>query len=288
MDPIIRPATLADLDRVADLLHDKMDPKIPVERWRRLMTYGWLADKPDLGRVVDWDGRICGFVGMVLSDRIVDGRTERIVDVSSWYLEKELRGRGLGAGLMQAVLADPMRTYCTMTPSPLRMHIFRGVGFEVLDDRRVTWRRNGDAAGANLAVSRDLAAIRDAVGPVERRLLDDHAGLGVTAVLAGQGAKRCLLIFSVVRKGAGIETWDMLYTGDRAFLARHGQALADALLPAREPAALVADSRFVDGASPGGVTETLGTPRLYRSPRLAPHQIDNLYNELQLLELKLG
>ena len=286
MDPFVRPATPDDLDAVAALLHGKMDPKIPAERWRRLMTYGWLADKPDLGRVVDWDGRIGGFVGMVLSDRSIDGRTERIVDVSSWYLEKELRGRGLGAGLMQSVLADPTRTYCTMTPSPLRMHIFRGVGFEVLDDRRVTWTRSGAAPA--LAVQREVAAIRDAVGPVERRLLDDHAGLGVAWVLASHGGAHCLFAFSVVRKGEGVETWDLLYTGDRGFLARHGQALADSLLPAAAPAALVADGRFVDGASPGGVAEPLGTPRLYRSPRLAPHQIDHLYNELQLLELKLG
>lgn len=285
--PFVRPATLADLDAVADLLHFKMDAKIPVERWRRLMTYGWLADKPDLGRVVDWDGRIAGFVGMVLSDRAIGGRTERIVDVSSWYLEKDLRGRGLGAGLMQAVLEDESRTYCTMTPSPLRMHIFRGVGFETLDDCRVTWTCGGSSS-AVLAIERDEAAIRAAAGPVARRMIDEHAGLGVSWVLASAGNDDCLLAFSVVRKGAGVETWDLLHTADRGFLAAHGQALADTLLPADAPAALVADGRFVDGKAPGGTVEPLGTPRLYRSPTLAPQQIDNLYNELQLLQLKLG
>ncbi|MEK9662940.1 MAG: hypothetical protein VW644_14630, partial [Alphaproteobacteria bacterium] len=79
-----------------------------------------------------------------------------------------------------------------------------------------------------------------------------------------------------------------LHTGDRDFLAEYGQALAAALLPADAPAAMVADSRFVAGPSPGGSVEPLGTPRLYRSPTLEPAQIDNLYNELQLLQLKLG
>jgi hypothetical protein len=271
---------------VAELLHVKMDPRIPRDRWRRLMTYGWLADKPELGRVVDRDGRIAGFVGMVLSDRPVRGRCERIVDISSWYLEKELRGRGLGIGLMRSALADPDVTYCTMTPSPLRLHIFRAVGFEDLDTRRLVWRRGSDRDPL-LAVERDAAALRAALDPAQRRMLDDHTGLAVTPVLARRAGADCLLVLAVARKDGGVETWDVLHASDRRFLARHGAAIAAALLP-DGPAALVADSRLVDGAAAGAESEALATPRLYRSPRLAPHEIDNLYNELQLLELKLG
>ena len=105
-------------------------------------------------------------------------------------------------------------------------------------------------------------------------------------MLAQHGGTRCLLVFSVSLKGADIETWDVLHTSDRSFLDRHGAALAGALLPAG-PAVLAADRRFVDGPAPGAAAEPLPSPRLYKSPRLAPHEIDHLYNELQLLELKL-
>lgn len=293
MEPFIRRAGPGDIDPVAALLHARMNPKIPVARWRRLMTYGWLADKPDLGRVVDWDGRIVGFLGMVHADRLIAGRTERVIDISSWYLDKALRGRGLGAGLMRSALADPDPTYCTMTASRLRLPIFQAVGFKVLDDERLVWRRSG-GADPGLAVTRAPDAVRAAVDDAQARMLDDHAGLALTPVLAAAGGARCLLVFSVKRKGADVETWDVLHVADRGFLAAHGQALADALLP-DGPAVLAADCRFVagsaprapPGAPPGAAAEPLPVPRFYKSARLARHEIDHLYNELQLLDLKL-
>ena len=105
-------------------------------------------------------------------------------------------------------------------------------------------------------------------------------------MLAQRDDFRCLLIFSVKCKGADVETWDVLYTSDRRFLAGHGQALAEALLPVGS-AVLAADRRLVSGAAPGAKAEPLPVPRFYKSPRLAPHEIDHLYNELQLLDLKL-
>lgn len=56
----VRPAVAGDIDAVCEFLHHKMNPEIPVAGWRRLMTYGWLEDKPDLGAVVDDGGRIVG------------------------------------------------------------------------------------------------------------------------------------------------------------------------------------------------------------------------------------
>ena len=61
-DPVIRPAEHRDIDAVCDLLHAKMNRKIAPQRWRHLMTYHWLSEKPDLGRVIDHAGQILGFL----------------------------------------------------------------------------------------------------------------------------------------------------------------------------------------------------------------------------------
>jgi hypothetical protein len=50
---------------------------------------------------------------------------------------------------------------------------------------------------------------------------------------------------------------------------------------------LAADARFVDGVQNGAEREALPVPRFFKTERLAPHEIDHLYTELQLLDLKL-
>ena len=91
----VRPATRRDIDAICSLLHSKMNSRIPEARWRQLMTYQWLAEKPDFGRVVESDGRVLGFCGMVYADRLIGDKAddlteERIVSMSSWYLDLSL------------------------------------------------------------------------------------------------------------------------------------------------------------------------------------------------------
>ncbi len=50
---------------------------------------------------------------------------------------------------------------------------------------------------------------------------------------------------------------------------------------------LAVDSRLLAGESAGGAVERLKVARYYKSRTLAPHQIDNMYSEIQLLDLKL-
>ena len=65
MSAHVRLAMASDADAICSLLHEKMNSKIPISRWRNLMRYQWLDDKPDFGRVVESDGQILGFCGMV-------------------------------------------------------------------------------------------------------------------------------------------------------------------------------------------------------------------------------
>jgi len=69
LKPFVRAAVATDIEDICQLLHNKMDSKIPLERWRKLMTYEWLDAKPDFGRIVEADGTVLGFCGMVYSDR---------------------------------------------------------------------------------------------------------------------------------------------------------------------------------------------------------------------------
>ena len=291
MTAFVRPAGPGDIDAICTLLHTEMNDRIPLERWRRLMTYDWITDIPDFGRVVENNGRVLGYCGMVYADRIVgnsseDRRIERIVSMSSWYLDKSLRGQGLGRDMLASATADRSLSYATLTNSRKPLGIVEAVGFRILEDHRYLWRRAAGTVDSSLIVTRDPAVIRKRVDISERKLIDDMARLPVAPILLEVGGRQTLLYFSVKRKDADITWHDLLYAGDRTLFVRHAQHLANVLLP--DPVSvLAADGRFVQHAPDGAEREALPVPRYFKSERVAASEVDHLYSELQLLDLKL-
>jgi len=290
MTNLIRPAGSEDINAICSLLHTKMNNRIPVDRWRKLMTYHWLNDKPDFGRVVESDGQILGFCGMVYADRMVGittagRRKERIVSMSSWYLDKSLRGKGLGRDMLIASISDPMLTYATLTNSPRPLAIQEAVGLRVLEDHRHLWKKTSTSK-PSLDLIDNLEIITARVEDYERTLLADMAEQPVVPCLLTVNDKQTLMFFSIKRKAADILWFDLMYAGDLALFSAHAQKLANALLPAG-PAVLAADGRFVQPEREDAIRESLPVARYFKSERVAAHEIDHLYSELQLLDLKL-
>ena len=282
--PKVRPAVAADIDAVCRLLHEHMNRRLLPERWRRITTYGWLSEKPDFGRVVDDGGKVVGFVGSVYADREIAGRRERVVSMSSWYLDKAYRGQGLGFELMRSATEDEAASYTMITVSPRNLTMLPRLGYRLLDHDRRVWSASGKPANG-LVIEQVPERILERIDAAQRRMLRDHAGLPVHPVLISAADGQCLAVFSVKKKGDDVTYFDVLHLSDGAFFARHAQAIADALLPPGK-SLLAADTRFLSGAS-GGAIEVMPVARYYKSKRLAPGEVDNMYSELLLLDLKL-
>ena len=287
MSAFVRLAEPRDIEPICHLLHEKMNSRIPVERWRQLMTYEWLEDKPDFGRIVESDGQVLGFCGMVYANRIIgaDERAERMVSMSSWYLDKSMRGKGLGKEMLVSAISDPTLTYATLTNSRKPLAIVEALGFQALEDHRYVWKISG-AADSTLTLVDDIDLIRDEVKPFQQKIISDMANQPLKPLLVRYEGKQALLFFSIKRKANDILWFDVMYTSDRELLAQCAQLLANKVLP-DNTSILAADGRFLLGPMKNAERESLPVCRYYVSNRVEPHEIDHLYSELQLLDLKL-
>ena len=289
----VRPADDRDIDAICTLLHSKMNTRIPEARWRRLMTYPWLADKPDFGRVVESAGSILGYCGMVYADRLIAGKSsdrvpQRIVSMSSWYLDKSLRGRGLGKEMLVSSVADPDLTYATLTNSKKPLGIVESIGFKVLEDHRYEWRKTGQdpQPGNDLVIFNDIPDIRARVEPYQRTMIDDMRGFALRPMLVESTDGQSLLFLSAKRKGADVLWFDVMHVSNSKVFVDCAQSLANQLLP-DTPAVLAADGRFIGPQPADAACEMLPVARYYFGKPVARDDIDNLYSELQLLDLKL-
>ena len=174
--------------------------------------------------------------------------------------------------------SDPELTYTDLTATPqVHQMLLAHGGFTVLDAERWIVRRSSlGASGIALA---DIAA--------ETEPLAAHVGLpGLRFLLAKGRSGSCRFVVQVKKKGEGILYHQLLHADDPAWLARHASAVAGALL-GEGTAVLAIDRRLVPLAPEGAEAEPIAQPRLYKSRRLRPEQIDNLYNEVLLLDQKL-
>lgn len=281
----IRPALAADIAPMIDLLHTHMNSKFSKQRWRRLFTYTWCAEKPDFGRVAEVGGEIVGCVAAIYSDRLIDGQLERFVNPAAWYLKKEARGTGLGIDLMADLTSNPEWHYHVNTSSKNTTGLLERIGFGVLDDAKYVWRRGVRSAGmANLVT--ELAAIHAAISEDESRILRDHHGLPVTPVFCMATGSSALLILGNTIKNENERWLDVMYVSNPKFLAENGDAVAQSLL--REPdMVFAADARFCKGEAEGAKRVTLDVARYAKSQTLSGHYIDHLYSEIQLMGQKL-
>jgi hypothetical protein len=273
-----------DREPVVAFLHQNMSTRISLERWRRLFDYGWLEDKPDRGVVVVENGAIAGYLGIIHAERRIGGRKVRTANLSSWYIARSLRGRGLGLAMLELATRDPCVTYTTFSSNPPALRLMAKVRLAVLDERRLLWRRRGDAPGVE--VISGFEAVLPELSDVEQRILQDHRELPIQPHLLRAPEGDCLVVLSVKRKGDDVAYHEVLHLGGPAVLARHAQAFADLVL-APGASVLAVDARFLTGFAVAAEIEPIGVPRFFRSAGLAVREVDFLYSEIPLLDLKL-
>lgn len=279
MSAVVRAARPEDRDAVIELLHRRMNAKIPRERWALLFDYPWRpADAPDCGRVLEDRGRIVGFLGATYVDRQIAGETVRVCNMSSWYLLRAYRGRGHGRAMALSLTSDPAVTFTDLTATPqVQAMLIAHAGFAVLDAERWILGRAQTVCAATVVEEREPASPP----------LAHHSGFrDLRIVRAKIGSDACTLALQVKLKGADVAYHQLLYVDEPVVLVRHAAAIANALLP-DGASVLAIDRRLVPGRPAGATLEPIPQPRLYKSRRLRRDQIDNLYNEVLLLDQKL-
>lgn len=260
--------------------------KIPYERWANILDCRWIHENDRYGVIVVGGSRPLGFLGVVMADREIDGRVRRTGNITSWFLEKDMRRGGIGQEMLRMVTEDPDVTYTATSPNVRSGSLLAKVGWEVLDDRRLVWHRTGEASGSVVrAASFDEVASR--LGREAGKLLADHEGLNVTPyLLESPDGRASLVVIYVKMKGDDVAHHEVLHVSDREHFTRRVTDFANAILPPRK-AVLSLDSRFAEPWATPDETLRLDIPRYWKPRGMSAPDIDFLYSEVVLLDLKI-
>ncbi len=258
--------------------------KWPRSGWEAILSGRWSGPDDSFAITVRDAGVLIGVLGLVTATRPTARGMVKTSNMTSWYVNKSYRSQGIGSRMLDLVTADPDVTVTNFSSARGAVPVVRRAGFSVLDSTRLIWRP-GDPS-SRLPVHHDALLLGDALSDHEKRVLTDHAGLNLKTVAIETPHGPCVMIVMVKQKHDDFLTYEVMHISDRALFTHHARAIADSLLPA-QAAVLSVDRRFVGtGAVPDAI-QPIAVPRFYTAGRMPAEDVDHLYSEIVLLDLKM-
>lgn len=279
----LAPITGADFHRVARYLNLNLNRSVPVSAWVRAMQDSWGQTAPNSGYFLSSHGVVVGACLAFYSERIVDGETEHFCNLGALCVDPDSRLHVLR--LLRAVLSQPGYTFTDLSPSGNVVALNERLGFKYLDTTTAL------VVNAQLArrprgsyVIADRAEIeRRLQGDALRVFMDHKDAAAARHALLVDGPGHCYVVFRKVRRKRLPVFSSILYVSDQSVFARSSGALFAHMLFRHGALATLAELRVVGERPSRSILLETSRPKMYKSARLGPENIDYLYSELTSL-----
>ena len=273
-----------DFEAVYPLLRNFQtnNPQITRERWQRLFDYTWPVDEPARALVLRAGERHVGIVCTMYSDRLIAGRRERRCNVNSWYVEPAYRAQSLE--LMAAALSVPCDTMTALTPMRVHLPFYEQMGLQPLESGlRILLPVPTAPLTSGFRATRDPQRIADLLDGEERTAFEQHRGQMCQHLLIYGKSARCYIAFTRTA-GRRVSFSHLHHIGHLDLFLAALNLVKFELYRANRTLFTMIEERFLRGhAIPSSCPAGLKAPRLFRSARLRPEQIDNLHSEMVVL-----
>ena len=279
---IVRPARETEIDLICDFLAAHMRPPVPRDRFRNLFTYPWMEEKPNLGFVLEDEGKLVGFISTIYADRDIRGRRERFCNLSSWCVLPEYRNQSLS--LLSAVHRQGDLVLTNLTSRPAVQKISLGMRYALLDTYKLF-----AFPGAHFwtlfrfpwpEVRTSVAEIEPRLNPEQRQFLRDHTATECRHLWLGRGGRYCYIIW-IRRVKQRVPFCELLYVSDPTLLRDHFELVKCLILMKGIGVALAVDERLLGERLP--LMYPYKRVTLFKASRAGRMDVDNLYSELALL-----
>ncbi len=267
-------------------LHD--DDALSNERdWRHVFDYQWDTDEGHCGYAMMADGDVVGMMGMVFSDRHVNGKLRKFCNLHTWWVREDYRGRSLS--MLRPVQQLQGYTITHFTPCDTIRGLTKRMGFRELSKQvRILLPRflgRGRSGSENSRLCYDPQEIEDTLTERDKKIYLDHQPYGCGHLLIRGENEYCYLLFTRV-----VRHWmpycHIHYISNKEVFARHEPAVRCSLLKTQRARYVAVDIRLVNGMKFPASFRCWEPPYgVYKSSDLGPAQIDNLYSDIVFLNL---
>lgn len=272
-----------DFERVYPLLQDFGISRITKDHWRRVFTKNWDSPFDYCGYLLEQGSEVKGFLGLLFSERTINGRPETFCNMTSWMVKQESRGHSLKLLLEALKLKDC--TFTNFTPSTGVANILKKLGFvDLQSGEQILLPVPGfSSKRTSYRCVVDLDEISERLSETDRKIFTDHRNLDCRHVLISDGENYCYLIVKN-RSHKRLPFARVHYLSNPELFAASIDALRSNLCWQLKVAGLMVESRYVDGRTFSySRTYPQQCPAFFKSESVSARDIDTLYSEMILL-----
>jgi hypothetical protein len=255
---------------------------------RKIFEYQWQRDESHCGLILVDGDRTVGFLGMIFSSRQINDKTEKFCNLTSWYVHQDYRSRAISMILPLHGMKD--YTITDLTPANHVYKIQKKLGFKDLDaEGRLLLpfgRRLFQPKYYPTDMTHELAAIEKKLEGQDLRIFNDHKHYQCYHFLLTGKDRSCYIIYTKLKRKR-LPYAHLHYISDSDLFGLAYRDIRKSILTHAKACFLLIDSRLVKNKKlPVSICLPYRAPKQYMSATLKPEQIDNLYSELVMLNLR--
>ena len=190
----IRPAVREDFDRVYPLLQGFGGPPLSKDTWQKIFVIPWQTTEDFCGYLLLKNDKVEGYLGLLFSQRILNGQIEKFCNMTSWVVNENSRGQSISMLLEVLKLED--YTLTNFTASPTVARILDKLGFTAFPvDQKVLFPiphfarlQHGQACDFDLQIIQGKLSGRDL------KIFGDHQGLNCEHLLLRSDRGDCYVV----------------------------------------------------------------------------------------------
>ena len=258
------------------------------EKGRKIFDYQWQRDETHCGLILVDGDRTVGFLGMIFSRRQINEKMEKFCNLTSWYVHQDYRSRAISMILALHAMKD--YTITDLTPAKNVYTVQNKLGFKDLDAAgRLLLpfgRRLFQAKYSATELIHDLGAIEKKLDGQNLTIFNDHQPYPCFHFLLSGNDRDCYIIYTKLKRKR-IPYVHLHYISDPDLFGIAYRDIRKSILSHAGAYFILIDSRLVkDKKLPLSICLPYRAPKQYLSATLKPDQIDNLYSELVMLNLR--
>ena len=284
---VVRKAISEDFHAIYPLFAEFNNPNLTRNDWQQLFNNCFESDEGFCGYLMEHNGDIVGYIGMLFSKRIIGGIEKKFCNLTGWIVKKEFRSKSLLLLFPALKMTDHVLT--DFSPSREAQTILKKIGFNelesivhislpVINPFKLFFNKP--------ALFSHTKDIQNELLSFERlnKIFNDHLQFKCKHLLIKTNTGLCYIVYTKVRRKK-IPMAQLHFISNPQVFTDYIDAIKFFLIRTHGIFIILIDSRFITKRPSFSIEFKLPIPRMFKSKSLSTREVDGLYSEFIALNL---